>query len=450
MTDLLVYIVFFVALFFIIYRDKEDRFLALFLSTIFFPASVGFIESPQLTPRHVFLYTFFAIECLKNYNSFKVSIFKLPFLLPLSFVLISFILTILTTEGFASKAFYQLVRSFLDLYGYLIAGYLIGLRINLELSLQKAYWFLIAFGLLGIIEGVLHLNYIYPMICSAFPEYDGFFGLGQSVSFRDSWRIRTMITTDYPTALGTLLCVITLLYVPFLKKKNFSLLKIGFFVFVYFLNLYFCGCRTALVCTGAALLFFFVKKCHIAIKFFLAFICSVACILYAAFVIKSFSVEGQGSSLQLRERQLLFSIAQIADKPLFGNGMGYMKKYIFETNQYGEVELDQDVMGLESIIFSKLINNGFFGFGMYMLFNAWMFIWFYRKQKVNTAAYSGYLIVFASTSFFLLSGNMTNASAYVYIVLGMLSGVLVTEQETQTEENPTDKFPEKLGEENVE
>ena len=152
-------------------------------------------------------------------------------------------------------------------------------------------------------------------------------------------------------------------------------------------------------------------------------------------VIDNFSQETRGSSLQLREQQLLFSIVQIAESPLFGNGVGYLTKHIFETDAYGDRIRNEDILGMESILFPKLINYGFVGLFLYFTLSIWIFVYFFRRRNENMVAISGALEIFAMTLFFILSGNMGNASAYTYLIIGLLAGnIQISEESEQKEE----------------
>lgn len=434
MTSILVYLLLFYLVFKILYQDTEVRFVALFLGIVLFPSCVGIIDSPQVSPRHILLYSFLAVEFLKNYSDFRYALRKFPMRIPLGIVLLSFIATVLTTEGANPKAFYQLLRYILDLYGYFIAAYIIGTRIQVEDVLNRLFWPLMILGFLGIFEGMLNANYPYKIICSAFPIYDGFYPLSSSISASDSWRIRTLLTTNYPTAYGTLLCVFILFYLPHLKKLDYPKYLVVTFVLVYAANLYLCGNRTAILCCGLGFIFWISRQWHVAFKIFAIGLVAIGTTIYGYQVVAHFSQESRGSSLQLREQQLFFSVSQIIDKPLFGNGVGYMTKHVFETDQYGDRIRNDEYMGLESIVFAKLINYGFVGLFTYYLFCLWMTIWFYSKRKLHPQAATGYLLTAGATLFFTLSGNMGNASAYVYLILGLVMGNLVSLKEAQEEE----------------
>jgi O-antigen ligase len=292
-------------------------------------------------------------------------------------------------------------------------------------------------GMLGVFEGLFNANYPFKYICSAFPYYDGFYDLSTSINASDAWRTRTLLTTTYPTAYGTLLCGIILVFFPMLKKIDITMPWKLAFVVIYLANLLLSGSRTGMLCSAVGLAFWITRKWHILIKIFMIFALVIAAYFSVQKVIDNFSQETRGSSLQLREQQLLFSIVQIAESPLFGNGVGYLTKQIFETDAYGDRIRNEDILGMESILFPKLINYGFVGLFLYFMLSIWIFVYFFRRRNESMIAISGALEIFAMTLFFILSGNMGNASAYTYLIIGLLAGNIQTSEESEQEEEIT-------------
>ena len=436
MISALVYLLFCAIWFVLLMNDTEKRFCALFLGTVLFPSCVWIIDSPKVSPQHILLYSFFAVEFLKNYNFFIKTIKEIPIKIPLLLIAVSFCCTVYTNEGLNPKEFYALARHFIELYGYVVAAFLIGRKCDIKEILRQLFVPLLILGCFGIIEALISANYPYKFICSAFPNYSGFYDLGSDINVRDSWRIRTILTTTHPTAYSTLLCSILALYVPLFRNFDINKYWKLFFYIVLFANLFLCGSRTGILCTGIILSFWIVHKMHIIIKLTIVFILALSASIALQKVIDNFSQESRGSSLQLRQQQLIFSIIQIANKPLFGNGVSYLTKNIFETDAYGDRIRDEEIMGMESIVFPKLINYGFIGFGTYLLLSAWIFLYFYRRRELHPMTQSGYLLIFSITMFFILTGNMGNASAYSYMILGVLMGCTQTlEKESKEEED---------------
>lgn len=434
-----VYMLFFALLFLVLARKTEARFSAFFLGMLIFPSCIWIIDSPKIEPFHCFLFSIIGMELLFNFKEFKQNLKSFPFAIPVLLVLISFILTVYSNEGLDLGKYYTMARNFLDIYGTLIIAYIVGKRLKENSVLNQLYWPLMMLGFLGIIEGLFQANYPFQMICSSFPYYNGFFPLNEPIrASTDMWRSRTLLTTCYPTSFGALLCALIFFYVPQAKGK-LSSKKQCFFYAVYLLNLYFCGCRTAMVLAVVAFLYMFAQRQKIFFKVVFFVVIVFGIVILGNYVIDYFSIEGQGSSLQLRQSQLLFSINAILDKPIFGNGVGYMNDFIFERDSYGNAIMEEGVMGLESILFLKIIDYGLFGLSTFLFLCGYIFFWFFKRRKKFPEAEAGYLIMATTMGLFYLSGNIGNISALSYALIGLLAAEIKNKEELLENEEADEK-----------
>lgn len=427
--DILVYLLFFVLVFIVLYQDTEERFIALFLGTILFPACVAIIKSPYFSPQNALLYGFFAVEIVKNYSKFKEDFLKFPLKIPLLIIAFSYLGTSFFNGGLGPKALYNIGRQIFENYAYIFAAYIVGSRVDFNSVLKKLFWPVVVYCGLGIFEGLFAVNYPYKWICSAFPVYDGYYDLASNISVRRAWRIRTCITTKHPTALGTLLCCLFLVYLPKLKDSQWSRWKNFGILGLLGLNLYLCGSRTALLCTGIAVAFFLIRRYHPGIKIFVVGACCFASVLYIHQAIEHFSQENRGSSISLRQEQLIFSALQIAESPIFGNGLFFTSKTIFERDAYGERVEDDDIGGLESIVFFTLIDQGIVGLLAWYMFYTWVFLILFRRRNVSMDAIIGYIITMAAVLYFTLSGNMGNNIGMAQLIIGALLGSVLKKEE---------------------
>ena len=145
-------------------NDTEKRFCALFLGTVLFPSCIWIVDSPKISPQHILLYSFFAVEFLKNYNFFIKTIKEIPIKIPLLLIAVSFCCTVYTNEGLNPKEFYALARHFIELYGYVVAAFLIGRKCDIKEILRQLFVPLLILGCFGIIEALISANYpIYSM-----------------------------------------------------------------------------------------------------------------------------------------------------------------------------------------------------------------------------------------------------------------------------------------------
>lgn len=434
-----VYILLFALLFVIIAKKTEARFLAFFLGMLIFPSCIWIIDSPKVEPFHCFLFSLLGMELLFDFKDFKRNLKAFPFAIPVLLICISFVLTVYTNEGLDLGKYYTMIRNFFDIYGPLVIAYVVGRRLKEDSVLEQLYWPLMILGLLGVIEGVFQTNYPFQIICSAFPYYNGFYSLNEPIqASADMWRSRTLLTTCYPTSFGALLCALIFFYVPQAKEK-LSSKKQWFFYVVYLLNLYFCGCRTAMVLVAVAFLYMFAQRQKIFFKVVFVVVIAFVAVILGSYVIDYFSIEGQGSSLQLRQSQLLFSINAILDKPIFGNGVGYMNDFIFEKDSYGNTIMEEDIMGLESILFVKIIDYGLFGLCAFVFLCVYIFFWFFKRGKKFPEAEAGYLITATTMGLFYLSGNIGNISALSYALIGLLAAEIKNKEELLEDEKADEK-----------
>lgn len=120
--------------------------------------------------------------------------------------------------------------------------------------------------------------------------------------------------------------------------------------------------------------------------------------------------------------------------PVFGNGTGYTSKKIFEKDAYGDRIKDSSIGGLESIVFFTLIDYGIFGLFAYYLLYVWIALIFFRLRKISPEAISGLIITISAIMFFSLSGNMGNASSFVYLILGLQLSECMNLKQKETQE----------------
>lgn len=433
MTDILVYLLFFILTFILLFKTDEYRFLALFLGNIFFPPVIGFTNSPYISPQNIFLYTFFFVEIIKNYQQVKQAFFSFPLKTPLLLIFGSYITTILWNDGFSIKLFYTVLRFFIETFGFLFAAFITARKIKIDSILDKLYIPIIIIGLFGLIEATLNTNLPYKIICSAFPIYDGYYNLSSDISLSNSWRIRTCFTTKHPTAFGTLLTLLILLYIPQIKSHKWKASRLIFLFGLLGINLYFCGSRTALLCTILGISLWLIRTVPLSIKIIPIGIFVFSISFYINSIVTHFSQETRGSSITLRQEQLLFSYIQVIKSPIFGNGIGYTAKKVFEKDAYGDRVKDSSIGGLESIVFFTLIDYGLFGLFSYYLLYVWIALLFFRLRKTSPEATSGLIITISATLFFSLSGNMGNASSFIYLILGLqlCECMILKQNETQ-------------------
>lgn len=404
--------------------DTQNRFLILVIGTILFPTTALFIKNPSISPQHILLYAFFFIEFFKDRENFNKSIFNNILIIPISISVISYIFTAIYNSGIASKDMYYGVRDIIDCLGYIYAAFICGRKVDVYEFGKKLIPFIYIICILGIFEVLLDDNIPYRIINSAFPYYDGTHDLSSSISLSQSWRFRTCFTTKHPTAFGTLLMSMFLFYIPYFKKEDPERKKIIIALTLLALNMILCGSRTAMLCAAFGVCFFIYMKLGPYLKILIAGTIILSSSLIIAIVLNNFktNTEHGGSSLDFRTTQLLFSIATIYNSPIFGNGNKYTSHVIFGEDARASDSSGNDLGGLESVIFSLLIDRGFLGLFSYYLLLLWMFIVLFRHrdklQKIN----GGYALIASGTLFLTLSGTIGNSSSFLFLFTGIQLG----------------------------
>lgn len=424
--SIVVLLFFFGLLAYMFLTDTQGRFLALVMGTVLFPTTALIIKNPSVSPQHIFLYAFFFIEYFKDRGNFNKSIFNNLLIVPIGISAISYIFTAIYNSGIASKDMYYGIRDVIDCFGYIYAAFICGRQVDIYEFAKKLIPFAIVVCIFGIIEILLSDNYPYKIINAAFPYYEGSRDLNATMNLTEHWRFRTCFTTKHPTAFGTLLMSMFLFYAPYFKKVGVEHKKIILVLALLALNLFLCGSRTAMLCSafGVGLYIYFKLKPFMKILIAGVFIFSFSAML--AILLQNFktNTEHGGSSLDFRTSQLLFSVATIYNSPILGNGNKYTSHVIFAEDSRASDSSGNDLGGLESIVFSLLIDRGFFGLFSYYLLLIWMFVLLFRYREKLHRISGGFALIASGSLFLTLSGTIGNSSSFLFLFTGLQLGYI--------------------------
>ena len=449
--SIVVLLFFFGLLAYMFLTDTQGRFLTLVMGTVLFPTTALFIKNPSISPQHIFLYAFFFIEFFKDRENFNKSIFNSFLLIPIGISIISYIFTAIYNSGLASKDMYYGIRDVIDGFGYIYAAFICGRKESVYALVQKLIPFVIVICLFGIAEILLGDNYPYKIVNSAFPYYEGSRNLDSTVSFTESWRFRSCFTTKHPTAFGTLLMSLFLFYAPYFKKEGPEHKKIVLVLALLALNLFLCGSRTAMLCAALGVGLYVYFKLKPFMKILVAGFALFASSAVLAILLQNFqtNTEHGGSSLDFRTSQLLFSMAAIYNSPILGNGNKYTSHVIFAEDTRASDSSGRDLGGLESIVFSLLIDRGFFGLISYYLLLLWMCVVLFRYREKLKGITGGFALMASGTLFLTLSGTIGNSSSFIFLFSGLQLGYISqykqiaydnnTEITDETEEEASDE-----------
>ena len=332
---------------------------------------------------------------------------------------------------------YYGIRDVIDGFGYIFAAIICGRKSNIAQFAQKLSPFVIVICLFGITEILLGDNYPYRIINAAFPYYEGSHDLTSSMSFTENWRFRTCFTTKHPTAFGTLLMSLFLFYAPYFKKDFYEQKKLYLTLILLAVNLFLCGSRTAMLCSAVGLGLYAYFKLKPFLKILIAGSILFASTAILAVLLQNFQTNNDhsGSSLDFRERQLLFSVAAIYNSPILGNGNKYTSHVIFGENARASDSSGNDLGGLESIIFSLLIDRGFLGLFSYYLLLLWMFVLLFRYREKLQRISGGYALMASGILFLTLSGTIGNSSSFLFLFTGLQLGYIAQYKQIAYENN---------------
>jgi hypothetical protein len=232
---------------------------------------------------------------------------------------------------------------------------------------------------------------------------------------------RIQSTFWHPLTLGG---ISILLFFFFLCKNIFVKVKSEIIILILLIvNAFLSGSRSALVAVAGGLLYLFiVSKWKVKLKILiistLLFIIAGVCFSQIAeFKEYQNMVEAtvffwndriseknnvRGSTAGSRLRQLEGSIELIKYNPLFGLGSGYSKTYL---SQYGS---HTSLLGFESIIFIVLVETGFLGFALWIIF-------FYLITKLRNKAVT-------SNQEWIFNKNILNSFFVVYMIFIVFTG----------------------------
>lgn len=443
MLNIAVLLLFFALFAFMFLGKKENAFIWVFVSLVIFPPCIYFMQSPQVSPQQAFLYAFFALTLIWNRSALFEGIFKNPLRIPLLLLFLS-LMASAVLNGDGATGMYNAFRYYMENYAYLIVAFIGGLSYK-SIRLEDKWLYPIAvLCVLGVIEYATRSNFIFPIICQAFPYYDGYYDLASTVSASRMYRSRIFITTTHPTVLGSVLCCSLMMLTCRMKELNWQKgrpwIAWGGLLLLVALS----GSRTAWVCSLIGLTIYGFMKAGIRLKFFIIVIVGFGMAWMAPKVIESFDVEGEGSSMSMRQEQMLFSYLQFMKSPIYGNGVRYTSKYVMERDTYNDRVTDEEIGGLESVVFFQLIDYGMIGFGSYFLLFLFAFIYFFRRRRF-THAQTGLLVTICFFIFACLSGEIGGNNTYAYMLMGYCMGAARIDEEDEEEEEEREEKRTKDG-----
>lgn len=211
---------------------------------------------------------------------------------------------------------------------------------------------------------------------------------------------RIMGTTFHPLAWGL---IMSTAFIFVYNNKNLLHKKLRFILLlIIIINVFLCGSRSALIMIGAYIIIrclerpkHMLKTITLAIIILIcsinilpktdetkAFINTIESSIFFWNEKKSNEIEIGGSSVSMRMEQLIFSFYLIQDSFLTGNGYGFSD--IAQQNTTGKYE---KMMGFESILFTKIVNQGILGLLFFFIFYFSLLIYASKQTQDKTEKY---------------------------------------------------------------
>lgn len=198
----------------------------------------------------------------------------------------------------------------------------------------------------------------------------------------------------------------------------------------------FCGCRTVLLCAvfGAFILILTLNKPGRFIKYLLFSViillmgyCFIPAVHeYVDFMLTAFDPNSEmsgSSSISMREEQTLSVLSYIISNPLFGRGYGFFYHDLNWAEGF-DGSADLSLKGLEGVHLSYLLERGFVGYGLYLLFYIILLWVLWRKRNKGKLESSvGITIILCYLSFGHMTGEL-NSLFPTLIIVGILLKII--------------------------
>lgn len=292
---------------------------------------------------------------------------------------------------------------------------------------RRAMYVLTAFGVLNLVmRHAFALDFLMSGASGGGSELAGSY-----YSDRERFRVQALFFNAFCYGYICLMMFYLHLYarIKGLETKRQALLVMAFGLF----GIATCGCRTLIMCWLISLPLFLLCNYSIgrwmrygtAIIFIFAL--SWATVPYVQeridqtiSVFDSNSENVQGSSLEMRNTQFLSVMYYIHNHELFGRGKDFFYLDMgWKDSREGLV--DQSLQGLEGVYLSYLLERGFVGYTLYLLFYLSLMLYFIRNRQYAKTQCS---IAIAILTSYLLFSHFTGELSSLYSTL-LLCGAMI-------------------------
>lgn len=270
--------------------------------------------------------------------------------------------------------------------------------------------------------------------------------MGISFNFLEYSRFRIQSMFIYPFDYGYI-CIAVLFFSLYGYKKNYLAKEKWYIILICSLfGIIFCGCRTILFCAliGLFILFTLTYKPIRLIKY-LILACSLIGVCYCFipavqdyinFMMTVFDTGNEvgSSSLSMRGEQTLAVLYYISANLAFGRGYGFFYHDLNWADGH-EGSIDNSLQGLEGVHLSYLLERGFVGYGLYLIFYIVLLSLIWKKRETDKFGASiATTILICYLAFSHMTGEL-NALYPTLFFIGVLLKIMSIENNEQTSYN---------------
>jgi hypothetical protein len=263
-------------------------------------------------------------------------------------------------------------------------------------------------------------------------------------------RYRVYSTFWSPFDYGFVSALMTILFFAIYNLKNIKNSNHKKIIFIAgMIGVLLCGSRAVLLCTILSLLTLilfatsFSKRIMVISTVGLFFLATYSTVPYVQEKINgSLDILKIGennsklgsSSLEMRYRQLIGTFVYFAQSPIVGNGYDYISN---ELGWKSQTNLDNDLLGFESIIFQIMIEQGIVGLLAFFVFCSSIILFFIKNLKWDRLLSGLGLAIFVLFLGFIISTGPQGSWLPTMLVLGIIIKTIVLQKQQINIQNTT-------------
>lgn len=350
-------------------------------------------------------------------------------------IIVSFLIGILDSRLSLFDKLYVPIQDITNAYFIMFLGYL---SVSNEKDIYKLakplYYVLIVIGVYGILNFVTKSNPYYEFIVNTFFQ-------GGDTDTESRMRVLDVTETRYRATstfdmtfnygyVSTLLALF-FLFLFSVSKKKIKYVRIA--IVLGLVGTLLCFSRTVLVAGVFAIFLYLLmtyRKSKVVVGVFVFFVLTV--LGYSSITVIQTSIDNvldifttggkntNGSSVSMREAQTLGAYKYFLQKPVTGNGYGYINKELGWGDRDNAV-LDDDMFGFESVLYVWLIEQGIIGTVSKIALIVSTLIFFIKKRKaVNKKIASLGIAMLVFFIVFSFATGTLGTWPFTMLYLGML------------------------------